>query len=201
MIPVERWLTTLIDALDHWQTLAAGLIALFAAIITVWVTLRVERGKAEREVETLRKSLAVELRLQILRALDAYNGLSGMGLMPNTQITARMVESKSRMFAPIIYSANAGKIGLLGAEAMDVVIVYDLLETGRDGVARLMNSRTPDDISARTVVATAEPFLTACLYARGLLPKLRTGDPSHDAKDEALIQKINDANAARGLTT
>jgi hypothetical protein len=33
-----------------------------------------------------------------------------------------------------------------------VVIVYDLLETARDGVARLMNSRTPDDISAVVVM-------------------------------------------------
>ena len=35
----------------------------------------------------------------------------------------------------------------------------------------------------------AEAFLTACIDARGVLPKLRTGDPSHDAKDKALIQK------------
>jgi hypothetical protein len=59
-----------------------------------------------------------------------------------------MVESKSRMAALIIYPANAGKTGLLGHEATHVVIVYDLLEIARDGVARLMNPRTPDEISA-----------------------------------------------------
>jgi hypothetical protein len=39
--------TTWLDLVDHWQTVIAGLIALIAAIITVRVTLRVERGKAD----------------------------------------------------------------------------------------------------------------------------------------------------------
>jgi hypothetical protein len=33
MIPVAPWLTTLLEALDRWQTIIAGLIALIAAII------------------------------------------------------------------------------------------------------------------------------------------------------------------------
>jgi hypothetical protein len=129
--------------------------------------------------------------------MGAYDGLYGTGLMPNVKITARMVESKSRMAAPIIYPANAGKIGLLRAEAMDVVIVYDLLEIARDGVTRVMTFREPDDISPRVVMGTAQPFLAACSHARGILPNLRTGDPSHDAIDEALIQRINDALATQ----
>ena len=101
------------------------------------------------------------------------------------------------MAAPIIYPANAGKIGLLGADAMDVMIVYDLLENARHGAARLIASGTPDDINAKVVMKTAEPFLAACSYALGVLPRLRTGDPSHDAKDEALTQKVNDALATQ----
>jgi hypothetical protein len=106
-----------------------------------------------------------------------------------------MVGHKSRMAAPIIYLANAGKIGLLGAEATDVMTVYDLLETARDGSARLMTSLV--DENPRIVMETADAFLAACEYAREVLPRLRTGDPSHDAKDEVLIRKINDALAAR----
>jgi hypothetical protein len=34
-------------------------------------------------------------------------------------------------------------------------------------------------------------------FARGVLPGLRTDDPSRDATDEALIQQINAALAAR----
>ena len=52
---------TWLDLVDHWQTVIAGLIALIAAIITVRVTLRVERGKADRELDALRRSIAVEL--------------------------------------------------------------------------------------------------------------------------------------------
>jgi hypothetical protein len=196
--------TTLLDLLDHWQTGFAGVLALIAGLITVRgiskqtvTAVRLEQDRVASEVDTLRKSLAVELRLQIARAWGAYVGLYGLSFTSNAPISARMVESKSRMAAPIIYPANAGKIGLLGAEAMDVMIVYDLLEIARDGAARLMTFRTPDDISPTVARGTADAFLAACSYARGLLPRLRTGVASHDATDEALIQKINDAVAAR----
>jgi hypothetical protein len=188
--------TTVPDVLDHWQTLIAGLIALLAAIITVWVTLQVERRKAVREVDALRKSLAVELRLQIARAFSVYEGLRELSTTSDGPISARIVERKSRMPAPIIYSANAGKIGLLEGDAIGVVIAYTMLEGARDRVARLMTFRTPDDISPAIVMRTAQTFLAACDHARGVLPRLRTGDASYDAQDEALIQQINAALAA-----
>jgi hypothetical protein len=220
--PVAPWhFTTWLDLFDHWQTVIAGVLALLAAFGTIVVTMilarrqiaasreeadrviaatreqtettvRLERERVLSELDALRKSLAVELRTHISRALGAYGGLQEL-CKSGGPISARMVESKSRMAAPIIYPANAGKIGLLGAEAMDVVIVYDLLEIARDGAARLMTFRTPDDISPVAVMGTAQAFLAACSYARGVLPKLRTRDASHDAKDEALIQQINAA--------
>ena len=148
--------TTLVDFVDHWQTLIAGLIALIAAIITVFVTLRVERRKVDRELDALRKSLAIELRQLIPRALDAYASLQKLGGKTDGSITARMVESLSRTPAPIVYPANAHKIGLLQEDAMDVVIVYGLVDVARDGVARLITSyRTPDDISPEVVLKTA----------------------------------------------
>ena len=75
---------------------------------------------------------------------------------------------------------------------MDVMIVYDLLETARDGASRLM-VWPPDEISAPVVMEAADAFLAACVFARGVLPKLRTGDPWDDATDKALTQKINEA--------
>jgi hypothetical protein len=145
-------------------------------------------------VDALRKSLAVELRHQIPSALLANQSLRGL---PSIPITARTVESVSRMPAPVIYSANAGKIGLLEGDAMDVVIVYALLESARDRVARLMSDETPDDIERDVVLSTADDFLAACKYALGVLPRLRTGDASNDAKDEALTKQIDAALAAR----
>ena len=103
-----------------------------------------------------------------------------------------MVESLSRMPVPIIYSANAGKIGLLKDDAMDVVMVYTLLEGARDGADRLVTTyRPPDDIDPAVLKSTAGDFLEACEYARVVLLRLRTGVASHDAGDEALIQQIN----------
>ena len=87
----------IVNFLDHWQTLITGLIALVAAIITVRCTLAVERRKAKRELEALRKSLAVELRLLIPRALGVHGSLTKLGSKTDGPITAKMVESLSRM--------------------------------------------------------------------------------------------------------
>jgi len=193
--------TTFVDFVDHWQTLLAGLIALGAAIITVVVTLSVERRKVDRELEALRKSLAVELRQLIPGALGVHGSLTKLGSKTDGPITARMVESLSRMPAPIIYPANAHKIGLLEKDAMDVVIVYGLLDIARDGVARLTATyRTPDNISPNVVLMTAAAFLEACNYARSVLPKLRTGVASHDYRDAELLQRIGAAASAQSAS-
>jgi hypothetical protein len=228
VIPVEvtqtSWhFTTLLDLLDHWQTLFAGALAVLAAWRTIRATtesadrevkasqdqtavaqrqietaVRLEQDRAASEVDTLRKSLAIEFRLHVATALVAYNGLHGLGFMPNAPITKMMVEDKSRMAAPIIYPANAGKIALLGAEATDVMIVYDLLEDARDRAERLgFRALDTDDIAPVEVLKAADAFLAACSYARGVLPRLRTGVVSHDDTDGVLVQKINDAFAAR----
>ena len=116
--------TTIVDFIDHWQTLLAGLIALIAAIITVFVTLKVERRKVDRELDALRKSLAIELRQLIPGALVVHGSLTKLGSKTDGPITARMVESLSRMPAPIVYPANAHKIGLLEKDAMDMSYTF-----------------------------------------------------------------------------
>jgi hypothetical protein len=185
--------TTYLDLADHWQTMIAGVLALLAAGITILVTLRIERGKVRREVDALRKSLAIELRQMIPKALGSHGSLRGLAADPNGQVTARMVESLSQVREPVIYLANAGKIGTLEADAMDVVIVYSLLETARDSIRRMGTSRTPDDINPKVVMQTASVFLEACKYSRGVLRRLRTGVPSHDDRDAELIDAINQA--------
>lgn len=200
-IAVPWHYTTFVDFIDHWQTLLAGLIALVAAIITVVVTLKVERRKVDRELDALRKSLAIELRQLIPGALGVHGSLAKLGSKTDGPITARMVESLSRAPVPIVYPANAHKIGLLDEDAMDVVIVYGLLGVARDGVARLITSyRTPDDISPNVVLMTAAAFLEACKYARSVLPSLRTGVASHDDRDAELLQRINTAASVQSAS-
>ena len=210
IVTVAWCYTTLVDFVYQWQTLIAGLIALIAAGITVAVTLKVERRRVDRELDALRKSLAVELRLLIPRALGVHVSLAKLSAKTDGPITARMLESLSRMPAPIVYPSNAHKIGLLEKDAMDVVIVYGLLDIARDGAARLITTyRTPDDISPKVVLKTAEAFLEACKYARSVFPKLRTGVASHDDRDAEFLQIIDTAAAPQpasdrhpsGLTT
>jgi hypothetical protein len=158
-------------------------------------TVRLERERLSSELDALRKSLAVELRLQITRALSLYASLERLA-KSNEIISSRMVESLLLTAAPIIYSANAHKIGFLEGEAMDVVLTYTLLETARGRVARLLTSPTPDQIDPHVLLITAEAFLEACRYARVVLPRLRTGIATHDATTEVLIQNINAAVSA-----
>src|ERR1700722_18245726 len=132
-MPLEDWIQhcKVAKFFYDWQTIIARALSLLAAFLTVRATerstdreidasqaqsetpVRLERERLSSESETLRRSLAVELRQQITRAMGAYDGLYGLGFMPNAPITAMMVASKSRMAAPIIYPANAGKTGLL----------------------------------------------------------------------------------------
>jgi hypothetical protein len=193
MIPVEvaQIFATSLDLLDHWQTLIAGLIALIAAIITVRVTLGVERRQGKRELDSLRKSLAVELRLQTITAFGVYDRLQELSGRSEGPVSATTVLNKSRMPAPIIFSANAGKIGLL-EDATDVVTAYTLPEGARDAIARL-TSGTLDHLASDVILSTALLFLEVCKYVRGILPRLRTGDAASDARDQALIQQINTA--------
>jgi hypothetical protein len=77
------------------------------------------------------------------------------------------------------------------------MIAYDLLEAARYGAAQLPFRSPLDDIAPADVLKAADAFLAACSYARGVLPRLRTGVASHDDTDGVLVQKINDAFAAR----
>jgi hypothetical protein len=192
-VSAEPWhFTTWLDLFDHWQALIAGALGFAAAIIVVRFTLRIERRKAQLELDALRKSLAVELRQVVPHALGAAIALKKLA-HGSDQITGRMVESFSRVPTPTVFPAAAGRIGLLGDDAMGVVIIYSLFELGRSGTMSLINSRDPNNISPDTVAASATPFLKACEYALSVLPKQKTGVAAHDQHDAALMEKTKQA--------
>jgi hypothetical protein len=200
--------------LTDWGSIIGGVFALIAggtAYIAGWVQARATQQAAEmqvqadqrrdeREVDALRKSLATELRQLIGQALAAHNSLKRLVTTATTDspITARMVESSSRVPAAVVYPGSAHKIGLLaGSDAMDVVIVYNAIEIARAAAAALIQSRTPDNISPVNVAAVADAFLKACQYAaQEVFPKFKTGVAFHDDKDNALIKIISDTTAA-----
>ncbi len=189
--------TTIVDFLDHWQSLLAGLLALLAAIIAIIVTIRIEGRKARVELKALRSSLAVELRVFVARAYGAHQLFKKLA-QQTTPITSRQVESFSHMPTPVVYPATADKIGLLGESAMDVVSFYGVIEVLRTKANELQRYRTPDDISATVIAALGDGFLMACESALPILSKLKTGVGAHDGKDAELIQLIKTAMSGRG---
>jgi hypothetical protein len=158
----------------------------------IWARMQVEadQRKQQQELDTLRKSLAIEVRQLVGRALVAHDLLKKLS-EGGGPITAWMVEGHSRIPGAVVYPGSASKIGLLGGEeAMDVVIMYNLLDTARDGAAQLTRYRTPDDISTDLVASLAHAFLQSCIYAETVLPRLKTGVPRHDDKDAELLREI-----------
>jgi hypothetical protein len=196
--------------LTDWGSLIGGGFALVAGVIAYLagrtqatatqnaaeLQAGVEREKHDQEVETIRQSIAIELRQVVGRAFNAHKLLAGLSTKTDGQITARMVDNSASVPVPIVYPAIADRIAFLKSEAMDVVIVYQLIEIGREGAARLLRSRTPDDIGVLNVAVVAEAFLQACLYARDILPKLPTGVALHDEKDANLINMITEQATA-----
>jgi hypothetical protein len=168
----------------------AGLLQARATKAAARAQVDAERERAELEVETLRKSLAIEVRQLVGRALTAHDLLKKLS-EESGPITAWMIESYSRMPAAVVYPGIATRIGLLDGEAaMDVVIIYNLLDVAKEGAAQLMRYRTPENISADTVATVASAFLKACMYAETVLPKLKTGVGRHDDIDAKLLGEI-----------
>jgi hypothetical protein len=203
--------------LTDWGSLIGGGFAFIAGIVAYLagrtqakatreaaeMQVKADRRKHDQEVETLRNSLAIELRRILPQALGTHSSLKKrLPAQPGNPITASILESLVGVPAPIVYPAVADRIGLLQREAMDVVIVYSLIEIGRDATRRLVQHRTPDNLPSMNVAAIAEVFLQACLYSREVLPRLRTGVAFHDEKDTDLIKLITEAgsawNAVRG---
>jgi hypothetical protein len=125
--------------LTDWGSFVGGLFALIAgavAYLAGWLQARAtrtaaiiqveaDRRKEERELETLRKSLAIEVRQLVGRALVAHDLLKKLS-EGDGQITAWMVEGYARIPPAVVYPGSAMKIGLLGGEeAMDVLIMYN----------------------------------------------------------------------------
>jgi hypothetical protein len=195
------------ELLKDMGSLIGGATALLAGGIAYWagriqakatrraadMQIAAERERHDREIETVRRSLAVELRQIIARAYGAHTSLARLIAPGRGQITARMVESSAGVPLPVVYPAVADRIALLDHEATDTLIVYELVEVARDGAERLIRYRTPDDIPTRVVGAVAEAFLQACLYARSLLPRLKTGMADRDAIDDEMIKRIDAA--------
>lgn len=182
--------TTWLDAFDHWQSLLAGALGFTAAIFVVVLTLRSERRKADRDLEALRRSVGVEIRQSVAVALGTFQSLSKLAQKEDGPITYRMVQSYALFQNALIFPAIADKIGLLGAQAMEVLIFYNLVDTVRRGVERLANYRTPDDISPIVVAGTANSLVPTLQQGCAVIAALPTKEPKTQERDATLAAQI-----------
>jgi hypothetical protein len=65
--------TTVVDFLDHWQTLITGVLAVIAAGVTLFVTLRIERRRVERELAAVIKNISVSLSPRKIDQTETYD--------------------------------------------------------------------------------------------------------------------------------
>jgi hypothetical protein len=182
--------TTFVDFLDHWQAIIAGVLGFAAAIIVVRITLQIERRKADRELDALRKSLGVELRAVARNALATYNSLMNR-VRNNTATTGQTLQIVGGLSTPIVFPACASKIGLLGSDAMEIVVIYSFIEIARGGVTSL--ERVAAELPLNVLVTVADPLLRACERTKIILKNFQTGNPAYDQLDNVFIELIDTA--------
>jgi hypothetical protein len=105
--------------LTDWGSLIGGVFALIAGAAAYIgarqaAKMQVDSGREReaQEVETLRKSLATEIRQVAGQALAAHKSLKrlAIGATPDNPITARMVEDSSRVAVAVVYPSSASKM-------------------------------------------------------------------------------------------
>jgi hypothetical protein len=113
---IQHWV---VKFLYDWQTLFAGSLALVAA----WLTLRAARLKDRREVEAMRKSLAVEIGRLVDILRQTRQGFIAAVQSTRAHLVSDVVEQTSRG-VPVVYPATADRVGLLEDVAPEVVTFY-----------------------------------------------------------------------------
>jgi hypothetical protein len=127
--------TTFLEKLDHWQSLAAGLVALLAAILAVFGAEFFARRKERRETEGIRVALAVEARRLMDTMIETHavlinmvkirktSAIRNVGQIPAAELErARAGENTigsigrrlGELRKPVVYPACADRIGMLG---------------------------------------------------------------------------------------
>jgi hypothetical protein len=176
VIPVEvtqaPWhFTTVPDALDHWQALIAGLVALLAAVIAVGVP-------DWRARTALRASLASEVRLYVdllIQTREILRRFSG----PEKLMLARDLRSVAVFNPATVYPASADRVGLLGPLAVSVTSFYANIER-LNFTARFL-THDPEELVPRENIENIVRLVEqACRTSLPLLSELPFDDRDAD---------------------
>jgi len=182
--------------LYDWQTLVTGVLGFSAGIGTVWWTLTSEARNAKRsrdeEINSLRHALGAEIRQIGYRALQAHKECEA--LAARGEFTIQQIENTVRFPDPIIYPAIAGRLGLLGDAAYQVVYFFSCIAMANQGVAR-MRRTSENKFFPQNAVDVAGALLVAASAAVPVLPLLRVGV----ADEKADAGFIKDLEVAKGV--
>jgi len=162
-----------------WIAYRAGHVQATATKNAAVIQIEAAQRRDERELDDLRKSLAIELRQVVPIMLGVHKYLKDLSNKNEVVITSRMIEYSPSIPIPRVYLGKAHKISLLGNDGMDIMIIYNLVEGARDRLNKLARYyRTPDNISHDIVNKVALYCLEICAYARGVLPRIKNRDSS-----------------------
>jgi hypothetical protein len=176
--------TTWLDLLDHWQSLAAGLVAVAAASIAVGGAELFARLKERRVRKAILLSLAVEVRAcldLLIRKREIIRRLCRREAF----VFGRDLKAVIELPSPIVFSASADRIGLLGPRIAAGLVEFYATYEALNLTVRVAATDPDRQVAWDQIEALGPLFEKACSRALPLLAKL-----PHEEADAALKEAI-----------
>jgi hypothetical protein len=178
--PTQSWL----DLLDHWQSLAAGLVAVFAAIIAIGGAELFARLKERRERKAILLSLAAEVRLGISLCIGALRTFRWISESSSVLMFGPDLRARVELPPPIVFPASADRIGLLGPQIAAGLTEFYAGQEALNRAVRIATTAPSAPINKTKIEELTLLFEQACRLALPLLVKL-----PHEEADAMALKK------------
>jgi hypothetical protein len=182
--------------LDHWQTLAAGILGIVAgsfALVAAWWTAsraeKISRQERCRDTEASRRSLAVEIRRSVrllCQTHEAFTVAKAALRLPDARDVAKLTSRAH----PIVYPATADRIGRLGHPLAEWVVTFYANVKDIQFAGEITVTGTTRSVSLRDLDGLLSVLEGTCRDALPLLEQLPPDDGDADlrAEIEAMIR-------------
>jgi hypothetical protein len=177
-----------LSCLYAWQTAIAGFIGGAAVIYVLLSMLREEKRKAEREMSTARRALALEIRLITGEALSKHKQCAA--ILGQTGHPALMVEDRARLPIPQVFPTVASRLERFGDDAPELLLFFSRVAKIRDTSERLLHLPNSMDVPTNQVAAFANELMTIACNGAELISHIRSGVASQDSRDRTALEDI-----------